>query len=110
MREPAGKPCIRCLIRDLPDGEQLAEIIRERNELLPEGKRAALPRTAGYLPRLPVAEPRYLRAVRLLCGDPRGGKSPSLSGRAGKMVKKDKTIKELLQINENPVDSLTETS
>ena len=67
MREPAGKPCIRCLIRDLPDGEQLAELIRERNELLPEGKRAG---EALYRARLDICRacPSLNRGTCALCG------------------------------------------
>ena len=34
-----GSPCIRCLIADLPDEAQLAELIRQRIELLPPEER-----------------------------------------------------------------------
>ena len=34
------KPCVRCLLRDLPDGEALRASVRELIDLIPEGERA----------------------------------------------------------------------
>lgn len=34
------KPCLKCLLQDLPDEKQLSEILRERIAQLPEEERA----------------------------------------------------------------------
>lgn len=45
------KPCIRCLIADLPEGTELAEIIRERIARIPEEERTDEPVYSARLAR-----------------------------------------------------------
>lgn len=46
---PGGKPCWKCLIADLPHGEKLREILRERLEQIPEEEKVS---PAEYAARL----------------------------------------------------------
>ncbi len=40
-REPLRKPCVRCLVRDLPEGAALSAVLRERVALLSPEERVA---------------------------------------------------------------------
>ena len=46
-----AKPCIRCLVADIPGGEALARIVRERIGQIPENRRCPEP---DYSARLAV--------------------------------------------------------
>ncbi len=65
--EAPRRPCVRCLVRDLPEGEALSAILRERVEALPPEARVSLAWREARLGACRAC-PHLNRGTCALCG------------------------------------------
>ncbi len=63
----AGKPCVRCLLREMPDAAALAASLRELIALIPEEERAPAPLAEARLAACRAC-PHLRRGTCVLCG------------------------------------------